>query len=285
MKTKQILALLAAITCSAGISSAAVIQPYSSDANTLHLYHADDATTPLADSAGSLPLYDWGSRGTFGVDSVTGLNKAWESSTTANSDLQSIGNISWGAGSMMGTDGAFTWDMALRPDEAANSGAGIQMLMQHGGNQMQLKLNYAAGGELFLTMWDGVNSTTLFNERLDTGLGINTYAANDWFHLGVTYDGTSAGKVYWTNLGDDYTGTANELASFSMSDMAIADATLSVGGTPNLGGSVFNGAIDEIRISDIARASDEFLAIPEPATVGMLGLGALITLLIRRMRA
>ena len=235
--------------------------PYTADDDTLHLYHADDATTPLADSAGSLPLYDWGSRGTFEVDSVAGLNKAWESSTTLNSDLQSIGNIGW-TNELMGTDGAFTWDMALRPDEAANSGVGYQMLMQHSGNKMQLKLNYAAGGELYLTMWDGVNSATLFTEQLDAGLGINTYATNEWFHLAVTYDGTSAGKVYWTKLGAGYTGTANELASFSMSDMLpIADAYLGIGGSANLGGSVFNGALDEIRISSRARGADEFLQL------------------------
>jgi hypothetical protein len=275
MRTLSKVTLVAGL---AALTAQGAVVPYSSDANTLHLYHADDATTPLADSAGSLPLYDWGSRGTFGVDSVAGLSKAYESSTTLNSDLQSIGDIGW-TNELMGTDGAFTWDMALRPDEAANSGAGIQMLMQNSSNQMQLKLNYAASGDLFLTMWDGVNSATLFYLQLDTAtLGGNEYAANEWFHLGVTYDGTSAGKVYWTKLDAGYTGTANELASFSMSDMVPADNYLGIGGIANLGGSVFNGAIDEIRISDIARDSNEFMAIPEPGTLGLVisaGIGLL----------
>jgi hypothetical protein len=280
MRTLIKVTLVAAL---AALTAQGAVVPYSSDANTLHLYHADDATTPLADSAGSLPLYDWGSRGTFGVDSVAGLNKAWESSTTVNSDLQSIGNISWGAGSMMGTDGAFTWEMVLRPDEAANSGAGVQMLMLHNGNQMQLKLDYNGSGDVYLTVWDGVNSATLFYLQLDTAtLGGNEYAANEWFHLGVTYDGASAGKVYWTKLGAGYTGTANELGSFSMSDMVPADHELGIGGTPNLGGSVFNGAIDEIRISDIARDSNEFMAIPEPGTLGLVISAGIVILGIRR---
>lgn len=269
MKTKLTLTLLAAITCSAGISSAAGVLPHATDAHTLHLWHLDQTANPLSDSARSLTLYNWGSRGTFAVDSVADLNKAYESSTTENSDLQSIGSIGWGAGSMMGADGAFTWEMVLRPDEAANSSAGTQMLMLHSGNKMQLKMNYAATGYLYLTMWDGVNSVTLFNQRLDVAaLGINQYATDEWFHLGVTYDGTSAGKVYWTKLGDDYTGTANELASFSMSDLLpIADATLSFGAKANLLGSGFNGAIDEIRISDIGRAADDMLSVPPPPTL------------------
>ena len=284
MKTLINVTLIGALSA---LTAQGTVLPYSSDANTLHLYHADDATTPLADSAGSLPLYDWGSKGTFGVDSVAGLNKAWESSTTENSNLQSNGNISWGAGSMMGADGAFTWEMTLRPDEAADSGAGAQMLMMHNGGQMQLRLDYHGSGDVYLTMWDGVNSATLFNQQLDTAtLGGNEYAANEWFHLGVTYDGTSAGKVYWTKLDAGYTGTANELDSFSMSDMLpIADATLSIGGQANLLGSVFNGAIDEIRISDIARASDGFMAIPEPGTYALLaGCFALASVIIRRRR-
>ena len=135
---------------------------------------------------------------------------------------------------MMGADGAFTWEMVLRPDEAFDSGTGTQLLMLPSSNQMQLKLLYAATGYLYLDMWDGVNSATLFTERLDAGLGVNTYATNEWFHLAVTYDGTSTGKVYWTKLGDDDTGTANELGSFSMSDLLLDDATLAFDSTDDI---------------------------------------------------
>jgi hypothetical protein len=282
MRTLIKATLIAAL---AALTAQGAVVPYTVDGNTLQLWHLDDPSgQATANSAGSLAIYNWGDVGTLGGASLAGLSTAYQSSTTANSDMQSSGNISWGAGSMMGTDGAFTWDMALRPDEAANSGAGTQMLMQHGGNQMQLKLNYDGSGDVHLTMWDGVNSATLFYQQLDTAtLGGNEYAANEWFHLGVTYDGTSAGKVYWTKLGAGYTGTANELASFSMSDMVPADNYLGIGGIANLGGSVFNGAIDEIRISDIARDSNEFLAIPEPATLGLLMSAGIVILGLRRI--
>jgi hypothetical protein len=239
------------------------VVPYSADTDTLHLWHLNGTNNPLADAAGSIDLLNWDSQGTFAVDSYNGLDEAYESSTTTNSVLQTDGDISW-TNQLMSADGAFTWEMVLRPDEAYDSLVGIQMLMLHSGNKMQLKLNYTAGGFLFLNMWDGVHSTTPINERLDVAtLGINQYATNEWFHLAVTYDGTSTGKVYWTKLGDDYTGTANELASFSMSDISpLSDATLALGGQANLGGSVFNGAIDEVRISSVARAAGDFIAFP-----------------------
>ena len=134
MKTKQIRAILAAITCSAGISQAAVI-PYSSDSSTLHLWHLDEAAHPLGDSAGSLVLYNWGGAGTLEVDSVAGLNTAYESSKTVPSVMMSIGDISW-TNELMGADGAFTWEMALRPDDAANSAGSVQMLMHHQINEI-----------------------------------------------------------------------------------------------------------------------------------------------------
>ena len=152
--------------------------------------------------------------------------------------------------------------MVLSPDEAANSGAGFQMLMQHSSNQIQLKLNYAATGYLYLSLYNNVQGT-LVNQRLDAvTLGINQYATNEWFHLAFTYNGTDTGKIYWTKLGDDYTGSANELVSFPMIDLTLADATLSFGGNANLAGAVFNGAIDEIRISGIARPASSFLKFP-----------------------
>jgi hypothetical protein len=253
--------LLAAL---AALNAPGELQPYSSDSNTLHLWHLDEAANPLADSAGSVNLFNWGTKGTLGVDSISGLNKAYESSKTVNSDIQSNGNIGWGSGNMMGADGAFTWEMVLRPDEAANSGSGFQMLMQHGSNQMQLKLNYAATGYVFLSLYNTAQGT-LVSTRLDAAaLGINQYTTNEWFHLAFTYNGTDTGTIYWTRLGDDYTGSANELNAFNMTDFALSDAILSFGGAANLADSVFNGAIDEIRISDIARAADGFLQPPPP---------------------
>lgn len=246
---------------------AALIAPYSADIDTIHLWHLDSTTSPLPDSAGSLDLLNWEQNGTLAINSFYGLNKAYESSDTTNSALQTSTNIEWNA-EMMGADGAFTWEMVIRPDEASNSGTGFQMLMQHNNavadaDQMQLKLNYGAAGYLFLSLYDS-NEGTLFSQRVDSAtLGNNQYTTNGWFHLAVTYDGSSTGKVYWTQLGDTYSGTANELLGFSLSsDLNFTNGTLAIGGNANLNGSVFNGAIDEVRISRIARNASSFLSGP-----------------------
>jgi hypothetical protein len=166
----------------------------------------------------------------------------------------------------MGPDGAFTWEMVLRPDSAADYNLGgaateFQMLMQHSKNDLHLKFNYLTNGNVHLALYNDVQGTVV-NQLLNTGsLGINQYATNEWFHLAVTYDGNSAGKVYWTKLSDDSNSPANELVSFSMNDFELIDATLAFAGVANLGGKVFNGAIDEIRISSVARADDEFLQL------------------------
>ena len=250
------------------IAQAGVVQPYTTDAHTLHLWHLDGVSNALSDSAGSVGLYNWGTKGTFAVNSVGNLNKAYQSTSgITNSDLQANGNISWNS-TMMGATGAFTWEMVLRPDTAATANTGNQMLLA-GASQIQLKLNYAASG-LFLALYNNTQGT-LLNTRLDAPmtLGANSYATNEWFHLAVAYDGTSQAKVYWTAIGTNYTGTANLLATVNMADLSLTDTTLSFGGVANNAGSTFKGAIDEIRISDIARNSSEFLAIPEPATLSL----------------
>ena len=49
-------------------------------------------------------------------------------------------------------------------------------------------------------------------------------------------------------------------------------------------GAGFRGYIDEFRISDTALTPDQFLIVPEPGTMGLLGLGGLALLAMRRGR-
>lgn len=57
-------------------------------------------------------------------------------------------------------------------------------------------------------------------------------------------------------------------------------------GDRTIGGDsgTFRGYLDEVRISDTALTPDQFLIVPEPGTLGLLGLGGLVLLAIKRGR-
>lgn len=244
--------------------------PYAADSGTLHLWHLEETENPLRDDAGALDLFNWGGNGTLRADSFSGLNGAYESSTATNSVIQSNGSVSW-TNELMGADGAFTWEMVLRPDEPADSGSGFRMLMQHAGNQMHLKLHYAAGGTINLSLYNNAQGTLVYERLDDPALGEDQYETNVWFHLAVAYDGSGTGTVYWTRLNEGEVRPARELLSFSMSDFALTDAVLAFGGNANLNGNVFRGALDEIRISRSARRADEFLTFSFAGFDGWIG--------------
>jgi len=137
----------------------------------------------------------------------------------------------------------------------------------------------------------GVGGSTA-NFNLDgniPGTGINAIAQDAWFHVAVTYNGNlsdpSSLQLFWTKL-DDANTQAALLASGNMNgwlrqqdtDFAIGNELRDFNG--NTEG--FNGNIDEVRISDIARTADQFLFVPEPSAAALAGLGALA--LIGRLR-
>jgi len=48
---------------------------------------------------------------------------------------------------------------------------------------------------------------------------------------------------------------------------------------------MFNGLIDEVRISDQALTPSQFLDVPEPASFSILGMGAFVLLWRKRLPA
>jgi len=78
------------------------------------------------------------------------------------------------------------------------------------------------------------------------GTGSNTLSAGTWYNLFLTYDGTTL--TGYVNGSSDATATQSGLIN-------TASTPMSIGRDPFNSGRLFNGLIDEVRISDLARSS------------------------------
>ncbi len=126
----------------------------------------------------------------------------------------------------------------------------------------------------------------------DASLGANQFQPNTWFHTAVTFDGSSI-KFYWTKV--DPADTQAALLQSTAFTSAQVDATdsepLVLGNEGRVNGTNASqegllGALDEVRISNIARAPDQFIfsAAPEPGTAGLLTTAAVFGFIRRRRK-
>jgi hypothetical protein len=114
---------------------------------------------------------------------------------------------------------------------------------------------------------------------------INT---TDWFHVAVTYDGIENTadnlKFYFTRLSNDELDTAAHLlSSHNMTrDMGAGGGSatglgdFAIGNNARSLGSKHFGLMDEVRISSVARAPNEFIFVPEPSALSLLALASLV---------
>ena len=257
------------IAALAALTAQAKVLPYSSDANTLQLWHlevasgwyvnsADASTEQITPWAAGLP-----DRAATGPD---GLSNACEMDTAATGRIQSQNTFVW-TNQMMGANGAFTWEMALKPNKAIDSNLGgastkTDMIMATSGADitLQLKIVYAADGTASLSLYkDSAGESGTISFGLNTG----NYTTNEWHHLAVTYDGAGEVKLYWTNL-SDYDGTMSLAQTGTWTTDFDGGTQVAQFAGNGATANVFDGAIDEIRISDIARAPTAFLQQPPP---------------------
>ena len=105
---------------------------------------------------------------------------------------------------------------------------------------------------------------------------------NTWYHLAGVREGTGAGAVR-LYVDGNLAGSAStsHTALTSGQEFSVGGANVT-GGPPGDFGRAVNGYVDEVRLSWGALDTDQFLNVPEPATMLLLSLGSVA--LIRRQK-
>ena len=149
---------------------------------------------------------------------------------------------------------------------------------------------------------DGSSSA---NRQIETNNSV--LSASEWLHVVVTHDGsgdftTGTSEIYvnGTAQGTTLNSTTGDLGNDTLlSDSVASDQPFAVGERKEFESGAVAGKIDELGVWNRVLTSDEVsdlynngsglsmntVAIPEPASLTLLGLGGLLTLPRRRKRA
>jgi len=261
----------------AGIAGAAVVGPYTVDANTLHLWHLDEAagTGTAADVVGTANMGWVSGDATQGASTYAGFGSsilagaggcAGYSNTsiaTAQSDYQG------------GNYGAFTYEAMVNVSTLTGA---YQSIFTREGDVHDRCFQFRitdTGGLQFAPVQGGTITTVAIPTT-----GADAFVANEWFHTAVTGDGAGNLALYWTRVSDSAT-EANLIGTGSFAGFSDAqNGETAIGeqdrGFGDIRGLPILGSIDEVRVSSIARGADDMLfatVVPEPSTLALLATG------------
>ncbi len=271
---RHLIMMISGVCLLGAMAPAVVVGPYPIDSSTLHLWHFDTAINGVApDMVTNNPIHLPLVNGAALTASAGGFGNALNTyDGIANPNGGIMGPYAGDAvntiaiSRLTGSDGAFTFEAIVRPDMApgaepthmeiicgegdgANETRGFQFRIQDGGTT--LRFQSLAGTPI-----------AAFDAPI-------AFTAGKWYHAAVTYNGNAntAGnlKLYWTELGT--ATTAQQVGSDSLNMTIDLTATVTtrfaIGNelrtTNGIGNENFEGLIDEVRISGIARAADDMI--------------------------
>lgn len=268
--TQKIWVFIVSAIFSALPISAAVTGPYVPDADTLHLYHfdgnAEDAAAgdPIDLTAAHGATMTDGSYDGFG----TALN-TYEGSSDTDSDQPTAYVDEAAVSRFVGSDGAFTFEAIVKPAVAIDTIPNHMQIIsgEDDGSYRGWQFRINTAGYMEFIKLTGTQEN--FTAEIPT-TGEHAWAAGHWFHAAVTYNGqeNTADNLtfYWTRL-DSGAAEAAALASFSLMEDLWTFSWLSIdfavgNDGRNAAGENFEGLVDEVRISSIARTSEQMLFAP-----------------------
>jgi hypothetical protein len=234
--------------------------------------------------AGAISISSTSFTNVTGFDSLGTGNVAWNDGTTINGVFMKCASNNYGSAGVPATvnaqngggstPGAYNMGITGDNDRALGWKNGSTTMAGSVGIQFQNNsgaTNLTVGYNFVLEQWSANNTSAqaIVLQYKVTSTGGNILTDSSWIALGTNYTPvlTTAGAI---------NGNANQF---------------SISGTFDVG--VLAGKYLTFRVYDadhsgtddmIGLESATITVIPEPATLGMLGLGALITIPLRRMR-
>lgn len=294
------LGLSALLLAGVATSRADLVGPYTADANTLYLFHFNEASgssvTPNAGSkggnlitvtndttfsgiAGNLPQVTT----LLGYVSYAGFGNAFCPTNTdgapgaaafdGNADGQytndgdgapsvdQIGLTNLNFGVGAGNS-PWTLEALIRP---SNITLNQEIVCTDGHNVRGFQFRLS-GGQLEFNQIGVAGANPKF--PIPT-TGPHAFVADTWYHVALTYDGATL-RMFWTKL-DPSNGAANQIGSQAwVSPSSIGNLLVPlVVGDENRGGfgEPFRGLIDEVRISSVARAANQMQFFSPAVTI------------------
>ncbi|MES2657726.1 MAG: LamG-like jellyroll fold domain-containing protein [Verrucomicrobiota bacterium] len=271
----------------------AAVTPYvSADADTSYLYHFNEAAggssaanggstgraalsvdgNPYAGDTVDQPLITT----VLGSTGFSGFGNAANVTSDACLGVDSDGNGGFRPGdfapvgpdqmpnhsTLFGTGNAFTLEAMVNVPSITSGSR--QIFCTDNNNaavaERGFQFRISATGQLDFNFL-GTTGTAAFIAPIPT-TGPHAFAANQWFHLALTYTGSTM-TYYWTRV-DSGAVHANPIATNTVETVDLVDdAVLVIGNegraTNGLGGEPLNGLIDEVRISEVERQATQFI--------------------------
>ena len=280
--------------------------PYTPDANTLFLFHFDEAaggtvaanagtkggsaysvdcnpastTPPTVTTMLGAPGYvngliNFGTCMTnpagdtlFGYDfNNSGAYQGDLNNSNPSADRLAMTNLNIGNGGQT----PFTLEALIRPDDIA-SGTPQEIITtdssQASSSNRGFQFRLVSGTLNF--QFVGGSAPRAVAAAIPTSLSDpNAFVAGNWYHVAAVYDGANI-TLYWTKL-DPASGAADQIGSGAMGLGTVEGAKqgpLTIGNDcRGVASETFKGCIDEVRISSVARAANQMQFFSPAVTI------------------
>jgi autotransporter-associated beta strand protein len=263
-----------------------IVGPYTVDTNTLHLWHLDETAVPAIDSApGGTNLIALHASASLGNASLTGFGNCL---STAGSGQSYLAPLVW-TGTTADDEnmvyantntGAFTYEAIIRINfNPAASGQPAMYIMScenNAGNRPWqwglFPIGVASGAtgddttKVRLRFYAGGSAAPDNIIVFVPSTGPDAIAQGNWYHVAVTFSGGASGQLlqYWTLMsasrGQTSLLSGPSTTMNALVPLATGSVNFQIGNEGRNSTALgFNGDIDEVRISNIARAATNMM--------------------------